>query len=139
MEEVEYLLAKIGFIKRPRVQYDFRKIEALIGFQLPDDYKYYQNNYEPFDGDIGEQYVVLDSADELSELNDWSTFDEYSSQTIAIGSNGASETIGIRFITPNTYKIVIAQYIQDIDDQIEIGLSFTDMLRRLDEGIEWFA
>jgi len=137
MDELEYLLAKSGFVKRLLIKNDFQSIEDVIGFQLPDDYKYYLNNYEPFEGSIGEQFMVLYSANDLLELN--GIFDASLSKTIAIGSNGASETIGIRLSGPNTYKIVVAQYIQDVDDHIEIGTSFIDVLRRLDEGLEWFA
>jgi hypothetical protein len=136
MKELEDLLVKSGFIKRSQIKNDFKDIESQIGFQLPDDYKYYLNNYEPFEGFIGKEYIVLHSAANLLELNSYHTFNE--SNTIIIGSNGASETIGIRLLDSNNYRIVIAQYIQDIDDQIEIGTSFSEMLKRLIEGIQWF-
>jgi hypothetical protein len=138
VEELEYLLAKSGFVKRRQVKNGFQNIESIIGFQLPDDYKFYLNNYEPFEGFVGEQYIVLYTAENLLELNNGSVFDGSFSNTIAIGSNGASEIIGIKSLEANNCKIVIAQYIQDIDDHIEIGTSFTDMLMRLNEGVEWF-
>ncbi|RKR82721.1 hypothetical protein BDD43_2906 [Mucilaginibacter gracilis] len=138
MEELKYLLDKFGFVKQPQVDNDFQEIESLIGFHLPEDYKYYLNNYKPFDDSIGKQYVVLYSIDDLFEMNKPGTLDEWYTYTVQIGNNGASEAIGIKFWELNNYKVVIAQYIQNIDDQIEIGTSFTDMLKRLDKEIEWF-
>ena len=38
----------------------------------------------------------------------------------------------------DNYQIIIAPFIGDTDDQIEISSSFADMLRRLNEGIFWF-
>ncbi len=136
MEDLEYLLDKFGFVRQTQVNNNFQKIESLIRFQLPEDYKYYLENYNPFDDSIGQEYVVLYSINDLLEISREGIIND--SHTIAIGSNGASETIGIRFWEPKNYKIVIAQYIQDIDDHIEIGTSFTDMLQRLDAGKEWF-
>lgn len=135
MENLEYLLEKFGFVKQTRVDNDFRRIENFIGFQLPDDYKYYLNNYKPFEDFVGEQYIALYTVADLVALNNLNAL---LSNTIAIGSDGASETIGISFLETSNYKIVMAQYIQNVDDYIEIGTSFTDMLKRLDEGLKWF-
>jgi hypothetical protein len=138
MEEFEYLLEKCGFIKKPRIQNNFLDLENLVGFKMPDDYKYYLNNYEPFEGFIGQEYIALYEIDELLVLNITDEIDYHQSKIISIGSNGASENIGIKPINDNNYRIVIAQYIRDVDDHIEIGLSFTDMLKRLNEGLTWF-
>lgn len=138
MEELEYLLEKFGFIKKPQTADDFHDIENLVGFKMPDDYKYYLNNYEPFEGFIGEEYLAFYKTDELLTLNTIDDPDDSDSAVIVIGSNGASEYIGIKPINDKDYRVVIGQYIRDADDHIEIGLSFTDMLKRLNEGIEWF-
>nr|WP_067060720.1 SMI1/KNR4 family protein [Mucilaginibacter sp. L294] len=139
MEELENLLAKLGFVEKAGVKNNFRAIESLIGFNLPDDYRYYLNNYESFEGDIGDQYIVLYSPDELLAYNKACHADDQLSYTVLIGSNGASENIGIRAIDQNNYRLVTAQYIHHVDDQVEIGLSFTDMLKRLNSGIAWFS
>jgi len=138
MEELEYLLAKCGFIKKVQIKNSFQDIENLIGFQLPDDYRYYLNNYEQFEGFIGEEYLALYGNDELLELNAIHETEDYASNTISIGCNGASENIGIKSINEHDHRVVIAQYIHDTGDHIEIGVSFTDMIQRLNEGIAWF-
>ena len=138
MKELENLLAKCGFVKRASAKNDFQAVEALIGFQLPSDYKYYLENYEQFQKFIGEQYIALYRTDELVVLNERYEIKDYISNTLTIGSNGAGEFIGIKLVGQDNYQIIIAPFIGGIDDQIEIGSSFTDMLKRLNEGILWF-
>jgi len=138
MESLGLLLDKCGFIKKDRVSNDFKAIEDFIGFSLPADYKFYLDNYEPFDDIIGEQWLVLDDINLLLESKGIYSPEQRKANTIQIGGNGASEAIGIRHLGDNSYQIVIAQYIMDVDDHIEIGSSFTDMLQRLISGVEWF-
>jgi len=120
MEALEILFEKCGFIKKGRVSNDFKTIEDFIGFSLPADYKFYLDNYEPFDDIIGEQWLVLDDIDLLLASKDLYFPEQRTANTIQIGSNGASEAIGIRYLCNNIYQIVAAQYIMDIDDHIEI-------------------
>lgn len=136
MEELDELLANCGFVKQIRIN-TFQNIEKFIGFTLPDDYQYYLNNYSNFEGFIKEQYISLYNPNNLIEVNK-----EYgvkpNSNTIIIGNNGASEIIGIRMMNKNEYQIFITQYIEDIEEYIEIGNSFTDMIKRLYSGTGWF-
>jgi hypothetical protein len=136
MKQLEDLLAKCGFAKRDFVNIDFDAIETLAEFTLPIDYKYYLNNYHAFEGFIGEEYLALYEADMLLALNE--NNDDGTSDTVLIGSNGASESIGIRMNDDGSYSLVIAQYLSDIDDHIIIGTSFTNILERLANSIGWF-
>ena len=139
MQNLEALLIKFCFVKRDKVDHDFGSIENLIGFALPADYKFYLDNYEPFEGDIGEQYISLYSVADLIAFNSEFNTEEKEANTILIGSNGASESIGIRFFEEGEHQVVIAQYITDIDDHIEVGDSFTDTIKRLENGQVWFS
>jgi hypothetical protein len=137
MQTLDDLLAKCGFTKREVAdRIDFNIIESLAGFQLPMDYKYYLANYHSFEGFIGQEYIALYEADRLLALNEIN--DEDISYTKLIGSNGASESMGIRMNEDGTYHLVIAQYLSEIDDHIVIGVSFTDMIERLVNGTGWF-
>ncbi len=53
--------------------------------------------------------------------------------------NGSSEFIAIEQTVDNSIRVVLTPFI-DLDKQyhIEIGISFTDFLQRLDNGQEWF-
>jgi hypothetical protein len=63
MEQLVRLLNKYGFEQRPQpLEQDI--IDAMP-FQLPDDYKFYLENYESFEGSIGREYVQFWKADEL--------------------------------------------------------------------------
>lgn len=126
------------FCKQDFICYDFQAIEESIGFSLPADYKYYLNNYQPFEDYINDQYISLYNFETVSTFNrDISEKDKLSS-SVLIGSNGASESIGLQFSGDFNYRAVIAQYMFDSGDYIEIGASFTDMLQRLSDGVEWF-
>jgi len=143
MQELDDLLEKCGFVKQNNANYDFLTIEQNIGFSLPADYKYYLNNYEPFDDWIGEQYVSLYNFDTVIQMNSFVTDESMNNQmrlskTVAIGSNGASEIIGLRSMSDLSFLAVIGQYIYDLDDHIKIGISFTDMVQRLYNGADWF-
>jgi len=56
-----------------------------------------------------------------------------------IGNNGSSEFIAIECLNTKDFRVVLSPLI-DLSDQyhIEIGTSFSDMIDRLDNGIEWF-
>lgn len=138
MQEFDDLLLKCGFVKQNNAACDFQIIEQFLGFSLPTDYKYYLNNYELFEDFIDEQYISLYDFNTVKELHADIGDVEKQSSSILIGSNGASESIGLQFLGDSNYRVVIAQYMYDVDDYVEVGVSFTDMIQRLHDGIEWF-
>jgi len=137
MEQLVRLLNKYGFEQRPQpLEQDI--IDAMP-FQLPDDYKFYLENYEPFEGSIGREYVQFWKADELLEANHGYGIAEYLPNVFGIGGNGGGEFIGIEFLSDGTHHIILSNLISmETEYFIEIGTSFFDMLVRLDNGREWF-
>ena len=115
------------------------RVERIVKFNLPDDYKAYIQNYLGFEKHIGQEFVQLWDFDVLIETNrDYGIFDNLPNM-LGIGGNGSSEFIAIEFVGNVSYRIVLSPFI-DLDKQyhIEIGTSFTDFLVRIDKGQEWF-
>ncbi len=140
MTELETILTKYNFPKRTtKPTTTFEQIENQIGFQLPDDYKFYLDNYGEYEEFVGPELVNLWDIDELLSRNqDTGIFDNLP-LTLGIGNNPSSEFIAIEFMDNGNYRIVLSPFI-DLDKQyhIDIGNSFTDFFIRLDTGKEWF-
>ncbi|RNI31831.1 SMI1/KNR4 family protein [Hanamia caeni] len=134
------ILTKYNFPKRTTIPAKtFEEIEKQIGFLLPDDYKFYLDNYKGHEEFVGPELVNLWDIDDLLTYNqDYRIFDNLP-LTIAIGNNPSSEFIGIEFIENENYRVILSPFI-DLDKQyhIDIGSSFTDFFERLDNGGKWF-
>ena len=140
MTELETILTKYNFPKRTtRPTTRFEEIENQIGFPLPDDYKFYLDNYGEFEEFVGPELVSLWDFDELLSTNKQTGILDNLPFTLGIGNNPSSEFIAIEFIDNKNYRIVLSPFI-DLDKQyhIDIGNSFTDFFVRLDYGKEWF-
>lgn len=131
-------------------QYDFKKRESAIAinwkeiehaaaFPLPEDYKYFVENYHEYNGFIGPEFLQLWAYDRLLEYNNGYSITEYLPLTFAIGGNGSGEFLAIKLEGQGSYRIILSPFI-DISKEyhIEIGASFSDMLVRLIDGKEWF-
>ena len=115
------------------------EIEDLIKFKLPEDYRYYLENFEPFDDFVGNEFLRLLDSDALMDYNlNYGIF-ESMPDVIGIGNNGSSEFIAIEFLEGNKYRIVLSPLI-DLDKEynIAIGSSFTYFIQRLANGERWF-
>ena len=115
------------------------EIESEIGFQLPDDYKFYLRNYLGIEQFIGPEFVTLWDLNDLLNINKEYEIIENLPRTIGIGGNGNSEFIAIELTNDNKYRIVASPFI-DLNKQyhIEVGCSFTDFFERLEKGKKWF-
>lgn len=135
------ILNKYNFSKKPvESLISFEKIEKEIGFELPNDYKYYLANFDYFEDFVGPEYVKLFAYDDLLEKNQEYGVLEALPNTIMIGNNGSSEFIAIELTGTSNYRVVLSPLIDlSAEYHIEIGNSFSDMLDRLDEGTEWFS
>lgn len=131
---VEQILEKLGCQKRSKeLPDDFREIEQATGFTLPNDYKTFLRKYGECDGSLNEQWLVLWPFEEILPANwDYEIFEALENM-LGIGSNGGNEMIGLCA----DGKLVLMQFI-GLDEPIEIGTSFTDMLERLEAGKKWF-
>jgi hypothetical protein len=141
MEIFEEILFKYDCQKRAeKAKTTFSEIEHLVKFKLPDDYKIYLENYLGFENTVQEEYVRLWDFDELIEMNKEYEIVDYLPNTLGIGTNGGGEFIAIEWTEKNKYSIILVPFIGMDEKQyhIEIGISFSDFLIRLDNGLEWF-
>lgn len=115
------------------------RIEELIGFKLPDDYKFFLQNFTAFEGFIGKEYLALWDLNSVMENNAVVDISLYMPSTVAIGDNGSGELLIIEILSQDNYKVFITPQI-DMDKQynIEIGTSFTNFITKLDNNEEWF-
>jgi len=138
--QLDAILNKYNFSKKLfESNVSFEMVEKEIGFELPDDYKYYLANFDYFEGFLGPEYLKLFAYDNLLERNKEYGIIEALPNTLMIGNNGSSEFIAIECLNTKDFRVVLSPLI-DLSDQyhIEIGTSFSDMIDRLDNGIEWF-
>jgi hypothetical protein len=138
--QLDHILNKYNFSKRPiEPKISFEKIEKEIGYELPDEYKYYLANFDYFEDFLGPEYVKLFAYESLLEENQKYGVIEALPNTIMIGNNGSSEFIAIELADTNKYRIILSPFIDlSAEYHIEIGSSFSDMLIRLDNGTGWF-
>jgi hypothetical protein len=137
MNTIDLVLSKSNFLKAVSINVDFQNIEHIIGFPLPDDYKYYLTSYKKFEGFIGNEYLRLWESETRLQLNKDYNIDSLVN-VIAIGTNGNAEFIGIE-LKNNSYGIILSPFIHlDKNNFIPIGKSFTDMLIKLDSGDAWY-
>ncbi len=118
---------------------DINHIEKKIGFELPNDYKYFLSKYQRHEAQIGNESFKLWDLDNLLLLNDGYEILLNLPNTIGIGDNGGGEFIGIEKTGIEDYRIILTPFIGlDSADHIEIGRSFTDFILRMDNGEKWF-
>jgi hypothetical protein len=140
MTEIDNILKKYNWpTKDFENELDFKSIENRIGLELPDDYKYFLRKYSFYETQIGEQSFKLWEFENLLEWNaDYEIIDNLTS-TIGIGDNGSGEFIGLERLVDGKIRIILSPFIGLAKEyHIEIGSSFTDFLKRMDNGEEWF-
>lgn len=139
MNEIEDVLRKYNWPTRGLIDdLNFKEIENVIGFNLPNDYKQFLRKYSSYETHIGEEYLKLWGFNELLEYNSGYGIIDTLEMTIGIGSNGGGELIGLKNSDGKT-KIILTPFIDlEKNNHIEIGDSFTDFIRRLDIGQSWF-
>lgn len=140
MFEIEKIFDKYSFQKRTKKpKITIKEVENKINFSLPEDYKFYAENFVENEGFIGDEFIRLWDFNEILKINSEYEILENLKNTIAIGGNGNSEFIAIEFLKSMEYRIILSPFI-DLDEtyHIEIGNSFTDFFERLEDGKSWF-
>lgn len=141
MEVLNEILHKYDFPRREiESAIQINDIQEHLKYDLPEDYVFYAQNYLGIDQFIGAEFIKLWSLEEIIDANlEYHIFEKLP-QTLAIGTNGSGEFIGIEFDDDNSIKIILSPVINlDAKYHIKIGESFTDFLYRLDRGVEWFS
>ena len=140
MFEIEKIFDKYSFQKRTKKpKITIKEVENKINFSLPEDYKFYAENFVENESFIGNEFIRLWDFNEILKINSEYEILENLKNTIAIGGNGNSEFIAIEFLKSMEYRIILSPFI-DLDEtyHIEIGNSFTDFFERLEDGKAWF-
>jgi hypothetical protein len=140
MLELDKLLLDIGFLPiNQETNLSFELIEKQLSYRLPDDYKFYLENFKPFEGFIGPEYVMLWDYDFVLKSNAEIGIFSFVPNTLLVGSNGGGEYIAFYFSEPEQPFVVITPAIGlETQYNITIGTSFTDFIIRLTKNIEWF-
>ena len=140
MFEIEKIFDKYSFQKRTKKpNISIKEVENKINFSLPQDYKFYADNFVENESFIGNEFIRLWDFNEILKINSEYEILENLKNTIAIGGNGNSGFIAIEFLKSMEYRIILSPFI-DLDEtfHIEIGNSFTDFFKRLEDGKGWF-
>jgi len=140
MTEIDKILQKYNWPKNEFVRnLNFREIENKIEFELPEDYKQFLLKYPGYEIQLGEEYIKLWDYDKLLEWNEGYEIIQELRLTLGIGDNGGGEFIGLEKLINGDTRVVLTPFIDlNIENHIEIGSSFTDFLKRLDNGKTWF-
>ena len=140
MSDIDKILKKYNWPTKETLDHlDFREIENRIEFELPDDYKEFLSKYSSYETQIGEAFFKLWGFDKLLELNVGYEIIDNLKMTIGIGDNGGGELIGLEKLHNGNFSIILTPFINfDKECHIEIGNSFTDFFKRMDNGEKWF-
>lgn len=138
--EMENILDKINWPKKNTGLQFKGQIESKIGFRLPEDYIQFLMKYSGSDSYLKDSYFVLWDENDLLRLNDGYAVQYYLPNVLAIGSNGGGEMIALEHQAMDEYRIILLPFgsMKQVEYQIVIGDSFTDFLRRMDNGESWF-
>lgn len=105
-------------------------------FLLPDDYKFFIENYTTSDLTIGKEYFLIWNGEDLETYNNDYQIQEYLPACLAIGTNLGGEFIGIDF--ENSNRIILCPFGDpDKENFIEIGKNFTDFFIQLEQNKMW--
>ncbi len=140
MDNFKNIFAQFGTKRTTPTKTEIPDIEQLVQFQLPQDYKYFLQEYTGFEGNIGREYLGIWDLDELIELNSAYEIPAMLSRTLAIGSNLGGECIALQLTLEGSFRVILIPFTSlNETDQIVIGDSFTDFFVRLMNGDNWFG
>ena len=108
-----------------------RAAERDIGNTLPDDYKSFLLEHNGGEGFIGEHYVILWKAEELSNFNDGYELSKYAPGYFMFGSTGGGD--GFAFDTRTSpYRVMQVPFVgMTADDGFHVAGGFHELLERM--------
>jgi cell wall assembly regulator SMI1 len=117
----------------PSSEEDIVSLEKAIGVKLPEDYRSFLLNRGGGEGFIGEQYLILWSADQIISYNGDYETETYAPGLLLIGSSGGGE--GFAFdLRKQCNDIVAVPFVgMSLNDANSIAQSFTEFLGKLSQ------
>jgi cell wall assembly regulator SMI1 len=108
-----------------------RAAERALGTTLPDDYKSFLLEHNGGEGFIGEHYVILWKAEELSNFNDGYEVSKYAPGFFMFGSTGGGD--GFAFDTrASPYRVMQVPFIgMSLDDEFRVAGSLNQLLEQM--------
>lgn len=100
--------------------------------RLPKDYINFMKTCNGGEGFVGEEYLILFRLEELEGINKDYKIEEFDKDIILIGSNGASEAIGLD-LRNNNFKYILIPFLFEYEAIIELSDSFNGFIKRIIE------
>jgi hypothetical protein len=125
-----------GFTALPPASAEaLRAAEQDIGKCLPEDYKSFLLEHNGGDGFVGEHYLILWKAEELSKFNDSYEVSKYAPGFLIFGSTGGGD--GFAFDTRTSpYPVVRVPFVgMRAEDGLHVAESFNELLNAMHETL----
>lgn len=108
-----------------------RSAERDIGKLLPDDYKSFLLRHNGGEGFIGEKYLILWRAEELSNFNEGYEVSKYAPGLVMFGSTGGGD--GFAFDTRTSpHRVMQVPFVgMRTDDEFYVAGSFSELLLQM--------
>ena len=105
--------------------------EKALGIGLPEDFRSFLRLTSGGEGMIGENYVMLWSADELARYNESYQVNEYAPGLVLFGSDGGGEAFAFDTREANLPVVRVPFVGMSLDDVEQMASSFTAFLESL--------
>ncbi len=110
---------------------EIKKVESVLGVAFPDDYVEFITFTNGAEGSIGENYLVLWAIDEIIELNEAYSVNEFTEGLVLFGSDGGGEAFAFDTRTNETQIVAVPFMGMDLDEVTTISNTFNGFLKYL--------
>lgn len=117
--EIEYNVWNDFTFNNP---FEGEAVKEINGVKLPGDYLEFMKQHNGGEGDTGNVWVIFFRMEELTEINEDYSVEEYLPDSCIIGSNGGGELLGVDtkgnyFTVPAIIdegdKVILGNYLQE--------------------------
>jgi SMI1 / KNR4 family (SUKH-1) len=129
--------SKTGFAALPPASAEaLRAAERDLGIILPEDYKSFLLEHNGGDGFVGEHYLILWRAEELSNFNNGYEVSKYAPGFLIFGSTGGGD--GFAFDTRTSpYLVMRIPFVgMRVEDGLRVAGSFNELLKGMHETVD---